>query len=121
VKVAITALGPDLGDLVDERFGRARFVLVVDTETSDLEAVDNAEQRNALQGAGIGAAELVAGRGAGAVVTGHLGPKAFDALQAAGIAGYDGAGRTAADALEAFKEGRLERLEHAGHAHAGLG
>lgn len=121
MKVAVTALGPTADDAVDERFGRAHFVLVIDTESGDVQSIDNAEHRNALQGAGIGAAELVAGTGVDAVITGHLGPKAFSALDAAGIVGYDGAGRTAREAVDAFVAGKLERLSEAGPAHAGMG
>ncbi|HEY5275128.1 MAG TPA: NifB/NifX family molybdenum-iron cluster-binding protein, partial [Coriobacteriia bacterium] len=56
--------------------------------------VDNSANRDALQGAGLGAAEIASEHGVAAVITGHLGPKAFSALQLAGIDGYDGTGKT---------------------------
>lgn len=117
MRVAISALGPSLDDRVDERFGRAAYLLVVDDD-SLFEAVDNTANREAMQGAGLGAAEQVGESGATAVITGHLGPKAYRALQVAGVTGYDGTGMTARDALESLKLGELTQLTE-GEAHAG--
>jgi predicted Fe-Mo cluster-binding NifX family protein len=119
MKLAISASGPALSDAVDERFGRAAYFVIVDPSTMEHEAIDNSVNRNALQGAGIAAAELVAERKAGAVLTGQLGPKAFQALQAASIPAYAAAGMTAADAVAAFKSGSLERLSEAGESRRG--
>jgi predicted Fe-Mo cluster-binding NifX family protein len=119
VKVAVSALGPSLDDKVDERFGRAALFLVVDDETLAFDVVDNSSNRNALQGAGLGAAEAIAQCGAISVVTGHLGPKAFRALELAGIAGFCGGGMLVREAVVALKQGRLPRLDE-GEAHAGI-
>lgn len=81
--------------------------------------VDNTTNMNALQGAGIATAETVSDHGAAAVITGHLGPKAFAALQAAGISGYDGTGMTVREAVAALAAGTLSELAEAGEAHAG--
>ena len=79
--VAVSSAGPSLDDAVDERFGRARFLLAVDTDTGEIvEASDNNVNREAMGGAGTASAETVSGFGAQAVLTGHLGPKAFAAL-----------------------------------------
>jgi predicted Fe-Mo cluster-binding NifX family protein len=119
MKIAISALGPTREARVDERFGRAMYLLFADTADGSLEAVDNSANRNALQAAGIGAAEIVSDRRAEAVITGHLGPKAFAALGVAGIAGYDGTGLTVADAIAALEAGSLRALDEAGEAHSG--
>lgn len=118
-RVAISALGPTLDDRVDEHFGRAALLLVVDTDTLELEVIDNSTNRNAMQGAGIGAAEAVSASSASHVVTGHLGPKAFRALAAAGISGFNGTGLTVRDAVAALKESRLEPLSE-GESHTGI-
>ncbi|MBN2247926.1 MAG: NifB/NifX family molybdenum-iron cluster-binding protein [Coriobacteriia bacterium] len=119
MKVAVSALGPTLEDRVDSHFGRALYLLVVDSETGEFEAIDNNANKNAMGGAGIGAAELVSDRRAAAVVTGHLGPNAFKALGTAGIPGYSGIGRTVREAVAAVVAGELEQLTEAGEAHAG--
>ena len=77
MKVIVTSQGRELNSPVDPRFGRAKYFIVVDTETGDLSAADNSQNLNALQGAGIQAATNVIDAGAEAVVTGHVGPKAF--------------------------------------------
>ncbi len=118
-KVAISALGPSLDDRLDERFGRANYLLIVDPQTMEVQVVDNNRNQQALQGAGLGAAEKVLEHGATAVLTGHLGPKAYGALQSAGIAGFNGTGMTAREALEAWKIGRLARLDE-GEGHQGI-
>jgi predicted Fe-Mo cluster-binding NifX family protein len=119
MKVAVSSLGRSLDDRVDERFGRAAYLIFVDQDTLATEVVDNAANRDALQGAGIGAAEKVSEGGASAVITGHLGPKAYSATKAAGIKGYNGTGMTVRDAVEAFKAGQLPELDE-GEAHAGI-
>lgn len=118
MRIAISALGPDLESLVDEKFGRAMWFVVYDTETGSYHAIDNAANRNALQGAGTGAAETVSNAGAEAVITGHLGPKAFGVLASLGIEGYVGSGMTVAEAVAAYERGELERIEEAGESHA---
>ena len=46
MKIAITAKGADLDSEVDPRFGRAAYILIVDSETLDFEALDNKENIN---------------------------------------------------------------------------
>jgi predicted Fe-Mo cluster-binding NifX family protein len=64
MKIAITAKRKRLGDQIDPRFGRAPFILIVDTETMECEALDNRANVNAFKGAGIQAATMVADKGA---------------------------------------------------------
>ncbi len=109
MKIAVTARGPTPDSPVDERFGRAYWLLLHDDQTGTWEAVDNTEARNAVQGAGIRAAQEVASRGASAVLTGVTGPKAYRALDAAGIAVYHGIRGTAEDAVADWKAGRLSK------------
>ncbi|MCL4514381.1 MAG: NifB/NifX family molybdenum-iron cluster-binding protein [Firmicutes bacterium] len=110
MRLAITSTGPSLEDAVDEHFGRARYILIVDTKTGLVDPIDNHDNLNAAQGAGINAAQLVADRGAEWVLTGHAGPKAFAALQKAHIrvaAVGSGSGRSA---LDRFRRGELPAI-----------
>jgi predicted Fe-Mo cluster-binding NifX family protein len=109
MKVAVTAQGRELNSPVDPRFGRARFLIVADTETGEFSVADNGQNLNAAQGAGIQAGRNVVELGAEAVITGHVGPKAFATLQAGGVKVYTGATGTAADAIEQFKAGDLKQ------------
>lgn len=109
MKVIVTASGRTADSPVDPRFGRAPHFIVVDTASGVVEAVDNADGVSAGQGAGVQAAQRVAGVGAECLITGHCGPKAFRALDAAGIAVYTGATGSVAHALEMLAAGQLKR------------
>lgn len=113
MRIVVTAQGPGLDSPVDPRFGRARHFVLADTESGAMTAHDNAQNLNAPQGAGIQAAQAVARLGAEAVLTGHVGPKAFAVLNAAGIAVYTGAAGTVREAIEGLKSGKLRAAESA--------
>ena len=113
MKVAITSQGRDLNSPVDPRFGRAKYFVVVDTETGDFAAHDNSQNLNAVQGAGIQAGRNVVDLGVHAVITGNVGPKAFATLQAGGVKVYVGASGTIAEALVKFKAGELQCVSKA--------
>ncbi|MFC1509247.1 NifB/NifX family molybdenum-iron cluster-binding protein [Candidatus Omnitrophota bacterium] len=98
-----------MSSLVDPRFGRAKYFIVVDSDTGKFTAHDNSQNLNAPQGAGIQAAKNVMDFGAEAILSGNVGPKAFAALQAAGIAVFTGATGTVQETLEAFNAGMLSR------------
>ena len=108
MKVAVTSQGPDLASEVDPRFGRAKFFVVVDTETGEFRAHDNTQNLNAVQGAGIQAAQNVASLGVDAVITGNVGPKAFTTLQAGNVKAYIGAAGPVSKAVEQLRDGQLE-------------
>jgi predicted Fe-Mo cluster-binding NifX family protein len=93
---------------LDSRFGRAAKFIVYDTDTETLEVVDNVQNLNAAQGAGIQAAQTVSQSGAECLVAHHCGPKAFRVLSAAGITVYNSDAPTVAAALEAFEAGTLQ-------------
>ncbi len=113
-KIAVTSEGPLLEDQVDPRFGRAAGFVVVDTETMDTRYIDNGSSQVMARGAGIQAAELVSRAGVKCLLTGFVGPKAFQALSAAGIAvGQDLEGITVREAVERFKSGRVKMAQAA--------
>ena len=107
MKIAVTSKGTDLDSQVDPRFGRAAFILIVDSETFNFEVMDNKENVNALKGAGIQAASMVNDRGAEILLTGFCGPKAFQVLKAAKIGVANDAGGSVKDAVKAYLDGKL--------------
>jgi predicted Fe-Mo cluster-binding NifX family protein len=113
MKVAFTTAGSSPDSPLDARFGRAPGFLVYDTDSGTFEFVDNQQSLNAAQGAGIQAAETVVRAGAGSLVTGHCGPKAFRVLSAAGVKVYNTDLPTVAAALAAFKAGTLKLADSA--------
>ena len=115
MKIAITAKGKSLVSALDPRFGRAKYFLVLETETRDFQAVSNDQNAQATQGAGIQAGKNVVDTGVEAVITGNVGPKAFRTLQAAGIKIYlcSGESLSAQEALDRFGKGELEEVSEA--------
>ncbi len=108
MRLAITAAGPELSSPIDQRFGRARYLLVVDTPERTVLAIDNQAGIDAAQGAGIQAAQSVVDNEATVLITGHCGPKAYRALKAAGVAVYLTPEGTVDDAINRFEADELK-------------
>lgn len=87
MKIAVTAKGRDLEAEMDPRFGRATYILIVDSEPEEhvVEVLDNSDNRNAMRGAGIQAGKTLSDHKVEVLLTGFCGPNAFRTLQAAGI------------------------------------
>lgn len=113
MKIAVSSRGTELTSEVDPRFGRASYILVIDTETSQFEALDNGVNANAFKGAGIQAATMVCDKGAKVLMTGYCGPKAFQVLEAAGIKVVNDVGGTVSDAVARFKAGKVDYSDSA--------
>ena len=113
MKVAVTSQGKELTSKVDQRFGRAKFLLVVDTETGDFAVHDNELNLNAVQGAGIQTGQNIANLDVEAVITGNVGPNAFKTLSAANVKIFLAEKQTIAKAVESFKAGGLEEVDNA--------
>ena len=74
--------------------------------------MDNGASQAMAQGAGIQAAENIARAGAEALLTGYVGPKAFMALQAAGIrVAQDLENMTVRQAVEHYNTGQVSWAE----------
>ena len=111
MKIAVTSRGTDPSSELDERFGRAKYFIIYDTDTGEFRAVDNEVNLNASQGAGIQSGELVVREGAKALLTGHCGPKAFRVLNAAGVEVFNGCTGTVEQAIESYHKGELQKSE----------
>ena len=113
VKIAITSQDKEISSEVDLRFGRAKFLLVVDTETGDFEVHDNELNLNAVQGAGIQTGQNIANLGVEAVITGNVGPNAFRTLNAAGVKIFLAEKQTVQKAIDLFRAGKLKEVNQA--------
>jgi len=104
MKIAVTSTGPTLDDNVEARFGRCPYFLIIDTDTIQLEAIENPNM--ALGGgAGIQSAQLMSEKGVTAVLTGNCGPNAFNVFGQAGIQVIIGINGPVRNAVEQFKRG----------------
>ena len=111
MKLCVTSSGQSLEDAVDPRFGRCQYFIIVDSETMKFEAIQN-PAITAGGGAGTQAGQFVAGKGAEVVLTGNVGPNAFNILQAAGLKIIVGlSGSTVTQAIEGFKSGQYAYVD----------
>ncbi len=113
MRVVVTAEGSTQSASVDKRFGRAPCLVVVDTESGEVESHDNQVNLNAAQGAGIQTAQAVARLKVDAVITGNVGPKAFSALGTAGVEVFLAGGGTVEEVVEQLKAGQLIKAQQA--------
>jgi predicted Fe-Mo cluster-binding NifX family protein len=108
MKVAVTSQGETLDSQLDPRFGRAAYILIVDTETLEFEAFDNNDNKNSFKGAGIQAAAMVSDKDAKVLLTGYCGPNAFETLEAAGVKVVNDQSGRIIDVVQRFKQGNVE-------------
>ena len=74
MKVAISANGNSRNAQVDSRFGRCAWFAVYDTESRQLDFIENTA-KDAEEGAGPAAVALVANQGVSKIVSGEFGFK----------------------------------------------
>ncbi len=113
MKIAITSQGKDIKSPVDPRFGRAMGFIIYDDETGGFDYVNNNQNLNVVQGAGIQTSKNIIDAGVRELITGNVGPKAFSALNQAGIKIMTGASGKVEDAIKDYKNGNLHEAKDA--------
>jgi predicted Fe-Mo cluster-binding NifX family protein len=113
MKIAIPVAGKELQSPIDSRFGRARQFLVFNDSDASYVLIDNEQDLNAAQGAGLQSASKVIEADAGCVILTHCGPKAFKLLASYDIKVYVAEDMTAEKALDMFKNGKLQEMKDA--------
>ncbi len=109
MKICVSASSGGLDAVVDSRFGRCPYFVIVDSETMEFNTIAN-DSTNAAHGAGIQAARTVVNMGAKVVITGNVGPNAFNVLSATGMKIVTGASGTVKEVIERFKSGQLKEV-----------
>jgi predicted Fe-Mo cluster-binding NifX family protein len=106
MKIAISAAGKNLESTIDERFGRCRYFIILETDDMRYEVIENTNA-DLSTSAGIQSASLVASKGVEAVITGNCGPKAMQVFAATTIKVITGQHGIIKDVVEKFKKGAL--------------
>lgn len=109
MKIAVTLSSADPKGMVEERFGRCAAFWIYDDETKEGRLIENTAA-NRSNGAGVDASRIIIKNGVTAVITGRLGPNASEALKAAKVVVYNGAGYSAQDSVNALFAGVLNIL-----------
>lgn len=111
MKVALSATGNHIDAVVDRRFGRCPWFLFVDTESLTCEAIEN-RHANAHSGAGTSAAQLVLEKEVDAVISGPVGPNAYEVLKQGAVNIWIAPDEMSArDAIDKFKNDELEQMK----------
>jgi len=113
MRIAVSSKGTDLTSDVDPRFGRALNFLIFDTNDESIEVVENTQNVHAMQGAGVQTAENIVNKKVDLVVAGNFGPKAFLALDAAGVKVALYAEGTVSEAIDLARNNKLKICDKA--------
>jgi predicted Fe-Mo cluster-binding NifX family protein len=111
MKIAVSACGNSLESKAHELFGRCDYFVIVDTDTGESSFVKNISAE-AATGAGTAAAQDLFNAGVKAVVSGKVGPNAYEVLKAAGVAIFLAPpGLSVQEVLDKFNAGSLPKHE----------
>lgn len=112
MKMAVSAMGRDLDAQVDPKFGRCQHFIIVDSDTLEFEAIKN-PNIGLMSRAGIQSGQMMADKGVQVILTGNIGPNAFQALSAAGIQIIARVNGTVREAIHRFNSGQLQPVTRA--------
>lgn len=119
MKIAVSAEGINKDDLLDKRFGRCNYFQIHDIESGEVKCVENKGQI-ASGGAGIAAAQQIIDEKVDVVITGNVGPNAYELFESAGIKAFKADNISIESVLNEYKEGKLAEINTAGPAHHGM-
>jgi predicted Fe-Mo cluster-binding NifX family protein len=112
MKIAVSSAGGSIHSPVEERFGRAPYYVIVDSENVDFENLKFGLVSNpsvtSEHGAGPQTATMLQERGANVVLTGRAGPNARRALDAMGITVVEGVHGTVKEVVESYLKGSVK-------------
>jgi len=112
MKLAISAMGRDLDVQVDPNFGRCQCFIIVDSDTLEFEAIENPNM-GLMSRAGIQSGQMMADRSVRVILTGNIGPNAFQTLSAAGVQVMAGIKGTVREAIRKLNSDQLQPVSRA--------
>ena len=119
MKICVTAEGDRLESLLDDKFGRASYFIILDTENMDFKPIKN-KGTEAKSGAGVCSAQTMIDEEVAAIITGNVGPKANTVLKSANIEVYKGVSGSVEENVEHLKKDSLEKIDTAAPSHFGM-
>ncbi|MFO8100993.1 MAG: NifB/NifX family molybdenum-iron cluster-binding protein [Dehalococcoidia bacterium] len=103
MKIAISSEGADLESSVARLFGKSKYLLILDPESMEYEAVGN-PGASGDRAPGMQAVVIAVSREVAAVLTGYCSPAAAAHLSSSGIQVIDNLSGTVKEAVEYYKE-----------------
>lgn len=120
MKVCISSKGDTIQSIMDPRFGRAAYFIFTDTETMNIELIENSAAVSG-GGAGITSGQLMVDKDVTAIITGNVGPNAMNVLKTANIEIFRGEAISVKENIEKFNRGELEKISTTVPSHFGMG
>lgn len=122
MRIAIPSSGKTLDSSVDQRFGRCRYFIIVETDNDRIISEKYIENEAAYErgGAGIQAAENIGKQNVNAVIADSIGPNAFRVLNALNIEIYNATG-VIRDVVRDFIDKKLSRIQAPSGSFKGFG
>ncbi len=113
MKITVSATEGSLDANVDSRFGRCPYYVIFEVEDKEIKNQEFLENKagQEMRGAGITAAQTVVNKGTEIVITGSIGPKAFDVLSSTGIKIISGVSGNVKEAVEKYLKGELKETQ----------
>ncbi|NLP46413.1 MAG: diguanylate cyclase [Epulopiscium sp.] len=118
MKIAISTTGKNSDSVLDMRFGRCEYFQIYDTKAGKIIILEN-KGRLSSGGAGIAASNQLIDEKVDVIITGNLGPNAFELIAAEGIKAYKCKSIAINSVLEKYNNGELEEITISGPAHHG--
>ena len=107
MKVCIPTIGENgLENIVGEHFGRVPTYTIVDLDSENVKVIPNTSHH---MGGQVDPPEIMASEGVNVMICQGLGRRAITMFEELGIEVYIGASGTVKEAIEAFKNGRLQK------------
>jgi predicted Fe-Mo cluster-binding NifX family protein len=107
MRICIPTIGENgLDDLVGEHFGRVPTYTIVDLDKNEVKVISNTSEHMGGQGQ---PPEIMAREGVNVMVCRGLGRRAITMFEELGIDVYIGASGTVREAIDAFKEDKLQK------------
>jgi len=118
MRIAISNQENNINGLIDQRFGRCKYFIIVEVENNEIKTTNSVENQGALQGhgAGLKAAEQIGKLKVDAVITGDLGPNATNILKQLGIKAYHAGGK-ASEAINDYLKNNLKEINEIAAPH----
>ncbi|MEA1961517.1 MAG: NifB/NifX family molybdenum-iron cluster-binding protein [Bacillota bacterium] len=114
-KIAICSTGSESTSLMDGRMGRCAYFMIYDTDKGQFSALANTGKESA-HGAGTGSVQELLKNDVGTVVASRVGPKAFSAMQQAGVKTFAcPEGTTVEAALKKLVDNELQEVNSPSH------
>lgn len=111
MKICITATGSTMDSPIDPRFGRCQYFLITDEKGGLIKAMPN-EAGEAARGAGVSAAQMIADEQVQVIITGNMGPNAYQVLDPSKIKIFTGVSDVSAkQALASYQNNELKESE----------